>query len=293
MTKNKRIMLFSLLFLILCTTFGLSSVLKSLKSEVYIIIFTALFMLGFTTLLIEHFFTKPADILAGSVSILLLLAPMNSILIEMGWLYYFILYYCLSQFLLAMISLLLLDDTQTEEHFKNRISFYTKTICTYFGNSKVLYFALFVVTLITYIDSQDEIFVFLFCYAISIILINPSKFTLTIKQKVKAKSKNLGLGSVVGVHSNNIFLVKLFKDYKKFEFLDPVFFKYKDGFNIREEYGVILDKYYLNDEQWARVLVDDKLPIGKLDNTQLIAINQVVLLCDNVDTLFVARTVRI
>ncbi|TCK98023.1 hypothetical protein EDC19_0431 [Natranaerovirga hydrolytica] len=287
MTKNKRIILLTMLLVILGIIFGIDSIIREQKDKIIIVIFTSLFMLAFTSLLVEHFFTKPADVLASSVSILLLIAPLKSILSEMGWLYYLVFYYSLFQFLLAVISLILLDGTKAEEHWKNKTSYYTKLICSHFGNSRVLYFSLFVTTILTYIDSQNIMFAILFCYAIFIILINPSKLTFKINKKQKTNAGISSLGSVVGVHSNNIFLVKLFKDYKKFEFLDSVFFKYKEGKRIKEEYGIVLDKYYLNDEQWARILVDDNKLCEKIDNTKIvyntktIPINHVVLLKDN------------
>jgi hypothetical protein len=125
---------------------------------------------------------------------------------------------------------------------------------------------------------QENIFLILFIYAISIVLINPSRFVFDLRRTKKNEFEKLYLGTVVGVNSNNIFMIKLFSDYKKFDYLDPVFFKYKDGQYIEEVYGVILDKFYLEDEQWARVLRYEEFGISPLQETKGVSNNIVVLL---------------
>lgn len=278
MNKNQRIVGFGIILIILVLIFINSSGLGELDNEVSVVLFTALFMLGFTSLLLEHFFTKPSDVLASSISIILLLAPLKDMLPEMGNLYYILLFYCILQFTFSIMSLFLIDKNYSSEHWRNKVAGILKTICIYTGTSKVLYFGLFVATIITYIDADKRIFLILFTYAIGIVLVNPSQLIFDLSKSRKNEFEKQSLGTVVGVNSNNIFLIKLFSDYKKIDYLDPVFFKYKDGNSIEEVYGVILDKFYLEDEQWARVLKDEEFGIKPLNYTKGISKNTVVLL---------------
>ncbi len=78
MDKNQRVVLFSTYILVLfgILYFNTKQFIPSEQHEV--IILSSLLMLSFTVLFLEHFFTRPTDVLASTISILLLLAPIKA-----------------------------------------------------------------------------------------------------------------------------------------------------------------------------------------------------------------------
>jgi asparagine N-glycosylation enzyme membrane subunit Stt3 len=84
MPKGQRIIVFlSVLLLLLVGYFVFKTPIDYLGNK-GIVIISSLIMLSFTTLMAEHFFTRPTDVVASAVSILLLLSPIHSELKDMG-----------------------------------------------------------------------------------------------------------------------------------------------------------------------------------------------------------------
>ena len=78
MNKSQRVIVFIIALLILSVIFYFwrGNLLPS--SPWMTVIFTSLVMISFVTLFLEHWFTKPSDVLATSISILLVLAPLRN-----------------------------------------------------------------------------------------------------------------------------------------------------------------------------------------------------------------------
>ena len=179
MTKGKRILVF------LITMIGLSIIVLVIRnslivpSEISVLIYSSMIMLSFTVLFVEHFFTKPADVLANTISILLAIAPLHSTLSKMGVWYWIFFFYNLVFLIISLLSLLLLDGQKASSSLQNRISNNLKRIATFFGNGRFLYFALLALALLFYVDTQSKNFLILFGYIAIILLIDPKKFVLS------------------------------------------------------------------------------------------------------------------
>ena len=77
MPKGQRIIVFLATLVLLLVGYIAFKTPIDVLSKKGIMIISALMMLSFTTLLAEHFFTRPTDVVASAVSILLLLSPIN------------------------------------------------------------------------------------------------------------------------------------------------------------------------------------------------------------------------
>ena len=99
--KTKRIVLFLIALALLFVVFKIATGNFKPQSDKFVIIFSSLVMLSFVTLFLEHFFTKPTDVLASTISILLLLSPLRNELSKLGiWFEIFYVYTSISHVLL-------------------------------------------------------------------------------------------------------------------------------------------------------------------------------------------------
>lgn len=115
-----------------------------------ILVFSALLMLFFNSLILEHYFTKPTDVLAAAIAILLTITPIKKNLSSLGFWYDIYWFYVLSIGLLSVGSIVLFDPAGSPDNNKNIISKLIKDFVVTFGNSKVLFFILFNLTLLFY-----------------------------------------------------------------------------------------------------------------------------------------------
>lgn len=216
------------------------------------LIFTSLLMVSFVTLFLEHWFTKPTDVLAASISILLVLAPLRQELIELGIWYVVFFSYNLVMAIAALLALLLLDSDKSSSNLQNRVSYHLKNFATTFGNGRLLYYALFILTLLFYVDSQSAFFIVLFLYSAAILLVEPKRFVLQLVRNNPSQSDDIG--EIFGVQSKNTFLVKLYNERKPVRRFDFVEFRYSMEETGTVRKGLIIDNYLLNQQQWVKVL---------------------------------------
>ena len=176
MSKTLRVSIFvvSVIFLLLIIYFWQGNILPNTVWAT--IIFTSLIMISFVMLFLEHWFTKPTDVLASTISILLVLAPLDEQLIEFGIWYTIFFCYNLIVAIVALIALILLDKNKPITSFSNRISSHFHSFATRFGNGRFLYFSLFFLTLLFYVDSQSNFFLVLFLYSMFVLLADPVGF---------------------------------------------------------------------------------------------------------------------
>lgn len=141
-----------------------------------IVLFSALLMLAFVSLLVEHFFNRPTDVIASTVAILLLLAPLQDSLERFGLWYLVLFFYACTLLLTSLLSMLLLDQGRSEDSSVNVWARRLHRFSIRFGNGKFLWFSLFILTLLFYVDSQSTMFLLLFEFSAVVILLNPAKF---------------------------------------------------------------------------------------------------------------------
>jgi len=256
-SKEIRVVTFIFLFIVLLiiTLFWRGKIFPS--DTIGIVIFTSLLMLSFSTLFIEHYFTKPNDVLSSAIAALLLMAPLKENLNNMGILYDLFFYYLLFVSFLAIGTLIIYNPKLSEENITNKISLVLKVFIGRFGNSKIIFASLFFLTLVFYVKSESIYFFFLFLYA-GLILTAPWKFFLKLPSFKKRSVPN-AIGTVFGVQANNIFLIKLFDERPSVRIFDFVEFKYSMDDEKKIHKGLVLDNYLLNQEKWVKVLVSNDI----------------------------------
>lgn len=252
MGKAQRIILFAIVLGLLFVVFKLSIGDWIPEPSYLVVIFVALIMLSFVTLFLEHFFTTPTDVLASTISILLLLSPLHNQLSKLGIWYKIFFGYNLLLLLTSLIALLFLDISKASTSLQNRVSSQLKRFSTSFGNGRFLYVCLFFLTLVFYVDSQSNLFLWLSGYAALIILVDPKRFALGFMTKEQQRGSDIG--EIFSIQSKNTFLAKLYRERVPVKRFDCVEFSYAIGGHERPFKGLIIDTYHLNEEQWAKVL---------------------------------------
>jgi len=259
MSKTHRVIVFVFLVILLLLIIALKPHNVTFNNMPGILLISALVTIAFISLFIEHYFTSPTDVIAASFSIVLLLTPMRNTLTNWGVFFDAFYYYSLVILIVAVSAILLLDDTQSGQVLRNRISRVLKYIAVNFGKGKLLYFALFLFTLLFYFDNRSPYFLVLFGYSTFIVLINPRKVILNWPGFRKKTCNEIG--EITGVQSKNTFLVKLYdySDRPHVRTSDLVEFKYLMDDTDRVRRGLILDTYLLNREQWIKVLSNKQI----------------------------------
>jgi len=251
MDKTQRSILFLFSLPILGALFAYTAPYLQLESSIIAVIFSALFMLAFTSLFLEHYFTRPADVLSAAIAILLMLAPLKEDLGSLGIWYWIFLIYVLLQAITAMSALLLVDKNKSEQSFQNLWAHRLNKFSIHFGNGKLLFFGLFFLMLVFFIsDKTNKEFLILSIFASVWLIIDPKKFFLSVFKKRKEAENDVG--DIFGVQSKNTFLAKLYDDRIKIKRFDVVEFKYSSDHKIRR--GLITDNYFLDESQWIKVL---------------------------------------
>lgn len=274
MNKNERGVLFLislaiLAFIIICFNTGLPE-----DQSIRVVLFSSLIMLSLVTFFLEHFFTKPSDVLASSTSIILLLAPLNNQLVELNFWYEIFLFYNFILFTSSLLALFLLSKNESSQSLKNKWSQRLKKFSTIFGKGKLLFFLLFVLTLLFYVEEQSWIFLALFFYSAAILIIEPSKHSLKILTTEKKSPEEVG--EILSVESGNIFLAKIYSDQNtlidKFEFL---MFTHTIQGKEKSFLGLVVESTLLDDEKWIKILqleevnIDHNLSANRIFQTDL------------------------
>lgn len=253
MDKSSRIITFITLILLLAVLFLKTTTIFS-ENGIKIIVFSCLFMMCFTLLLMEHFFTKPADVLANSLSILLMIGPMKMELNKLGIIYLIFIFYFIFLSLISITAILLLNKNNSDTSIANKISNILKGISIKLGSGKYMYFLVAIVTMLFYIEVKSFDFLLLFMFSIFVLMLEPKQIAIKIS-KAKTETNMNSIGEIFGIQSKKIFLVKLFDDRKSIKKFEIVKFRYSMIENERKILsGIIFDTYLLNKEKWAKVL---------------------------------------
>lgn len=257
MSKTQRIILFIIVSTLLFLIFYLSTGRFVPSSEQSVVLLTSLLMLSFVTLFLEHFFTTPTDVLASTIAILLLIAPLQSHLANFGVWYWIFFRYNLVLLFTSLAALLLVDAGKSTMVLQNRLSALLKKFSVYFGNGRFLFFALFFLTLVFYVDSQSYQFLVLAGYASAILLVDPKDFVLSAWRA--GRVAGLDVGEIIGVQSRNTFLAKLYSSHVPVRRFDLAEFRYSMADDPRVFKGLIVDNYLLNEQQWIKILATEQI----------------------------------
>lgn len=264
MPRIQRILLFLGSVVLLCVVFYLNQGRVFPKSEPSVVIFSGLLTLSLVIFFLEHYFTSPTDVVASSMSLLLLLAPMHNSLARFGVWYWLFFFYNLTLLLTSLGALLLFDESITSQDWKNRLSYQLKRFSVFFGNGRFLFSSLFFLSLVFYVDSQSKEFLILAAYATLLILVNPTNYFLGTTSRGSTESSDIG--RIIGVQSKQTFLAKLYKKRLPVKRFDLVQFRYSMDEDHKTLSGLIIDNFLLNEEQWIKVLRCENELLGLGEN---------------------------
>lgn len=253
MPKEQRILLFVIYLLLSAAISWLHNGNIIPNSNKMIVLYSALVMLCFITLFVEHFFAKPTDVLASSISILLLLSPIKNDLAEFGLWYELFFSYNIGLVAISLLALLLVDDDKPSNSRQNLIAYNLKMFAARFGNGKFLFYSLFVLSLLFYVDSQSKEFLFLFGFSLVILLVDPKHFFLKFRSNKESHDE---IGRIFSVQGKNTFLAQLHKN-KPLENGQLVKFSFNSGSGNKQHVGCVIDVYILDGKRWAKILLLD------------------------------------
>ena len=232
--------------------------------------YSGLFMVLFSVLFIEPFYSSPKNVITNSIPLLLVyIAIQQSFKSEvLWWLSVSIILFLITISILAMA---LSQDNESLDSAQNKIAEKLKSMAVLLGQGKVIYSAVFLSVMFLYkielIDTISDTYYFVLvaiwgCLLLINTKIIHSRFTLTESDK-----SNNSIGEIFSVQSDRMFLVRLFEDKKNVNKFDLVNFRYKmdASFDIINK-GFVFDTYNLNNQKWAKVLLLQK---GKTSSKQL------------------------
>lgn len=255
MPKGQRIIVFLATLAILLVGYFTFKTPIDILSNKGIVIISALIMLSFTTLLAEHFFTRPTDVVASAVSILLLLSPIHSELKDLGLWYWIFWGYSAVLLIASLLALLLLNPEKSPADPMNRASLILKTLAVRFGNGRFLWFFLFVLCVLFYVDNQSPLFIALFAYASVLLLIDPKKAFMSLKS-LSAKPES-AVAELFGIQSSSAYLAKVYPDSPSVNRFDVTGFLSNSGGREKWISGLVIEAYELNEQRWLKILTDD------------------------------------
>ena len=214
--------------------------------------YSGIFMTLFSILFIEPYYSSPKNVITNTIPLFLVFMSIkNSFENQTFWWIGIIV--VLSLLLFSMIAMFLEDKNKSTDNWHNLWAERIKRYVVFLGQGKVLYSSVFIVVLLTYYSIKDLYTLTLFVIWFIIVSINPKNLTNTFSTGKRKYSKE-ALGTIFGVESNGIFLIKIFDDKNNINKFDAVEFIYSFENNQLTSKGLIFDTYSLNSEKWAKVL---------------------------------------
>lgn len=216
-----------------------------------IVIFSAITMMALSILMLEHFFTRPTDVVANTTSALLLLAPVYKDMKLLGIWYWLLVFYIGLMLICALSALFLLDANSLPTSRRNKISRWLKDFSISFASAKLLWFLVFASALFQYVNKESSLFIWLIVLSAALLVLEPKK--IGIKLFVRGENANGPIARVIGIQSGDLMLAKvepLAPSPKKFDFVQV---------NTRSDrnlgvVAMVVDAYTLNEERWIRAL---------------------------------------
>ena len=259
MSVKQRLAIFVFLVVLVGVLFFLPRTNPQIQSEeVIAILVSAMVLASFYALLLEHFFTRPTDVIAAGVSILLLLIPSRTLLTPWGvWYWVFGAYEGIAV-LLATISLLLLTERQAVSSRRNRISTILKTLTTRLASGKAQYFLLSLFTLIFFVETRTTSLIVFFLYGVCVMIFQPH--TLIGRLPKIAPKRVSEIGTILSVQGIT-FLVRLHSDGPRpgVELGDLIEFFYEMDEPRRVRRAIVLERFFLDQAQWIRALCHEEI----------------------------------
>ena len=215
---------------------------------------SGLLMLLLLSLIDQPFFSKDANIFVNAVTafLALLIVEQNS----RDWIFWtffgIVIYLLLSSYILMWLRKNPLNEENKFIQFFSRFN-------RFIGKPQVLFSAFFIWGAILKFGISTRDSAPIFWYWLIVILLDTSSFAKFIAELFMKKKEEIttsAIGTILGVQGRNILLVKMFplNQRKTVSIFEPVEFLLKS--NKKTGKGIIIESYLLNEEQWAKILIN-------------------------------------
>ncbi len=243
--------IFSTLFITLNILFNGSPLPSTEIKDLWF--YSGLFMVWFSILFIEPYYTSPKNVITTVIPLLLVFLSIKS-LFNNSLFWWFAVVLFLLLLLISILITALENKDESPDVWRNKMANILKNSISILGKGKVLYSIIFIYFLLSYYSIQNVYTLILFVFWSIILIIDTKEIHNKFIPKLYRKDTDQ-IGEIFGVQSKKIFLVKLYEDRKKIKKFDIVKFRYsmqdsKDLVFI----GIVFDTYLLNQEKWAKIL---------------------------------------
>ncbi|MCW1735477.1 hypothetical protein SAMN05216365_13933 [Porphyromonadaceae bacterium NLAE-zl-C104] len=221
--------------------------------------YSGLFMLFFSILFIEPYYSSPKNVITNSIPLLLVYVSVKKSFTHNGlWVTTISIIGLL--LIVSIVAIAISSDNESPDSTRNKISATLKNIAVFFGRGKIIYSFVFISVLILYkaeiLTEVSDTYLFTMIILWGLVLIIDSQSLHNSFRREKRQLYSNAIGEIFGVQSKKIFLAKLFEDKgKSIRKFDIVKFKY--SMQDSDEYaiaGIVFDTYLLNQEKWVKVL---------------------------------------
>lgn len=235
-----------------------NSILPSTETK-YIWFYSGLFMVLFSVLFIEPFYSSPKNVITNSIPLLLIYISIKESFINnsVWWISFSIISFLI---VISIFAMALSQNDESEDSINNKFSNSLKSIAVVGGQGKVLYSSVFLSILFLYkielIDTISDTYFFVLIILWGFLLLINTKQIHSKFLFKKLKNDINAIGDIFSVQSDKMFLVSLFEDKNNIKKFDIVKFKYQmDETSNLVNKGFVFDTYKLNKKKWAKVLV--------------------------------------
>jgi uncharacterized protein len=294
MTKKYRFILFAISIIVLCiisiATVGSITILLS-----QFWFSTGLLLLILLSLIDQPHFSRDANIFVNAVtaSISLLLVTANS----RDWIFWLFVAFCVYLVITSYTLFWLRNNPLNDE---KKIVQLISRLNRLLGKPETIFSAFFLWGAIKQFGLQSNEIIPLFWFWLVFIILNVPQIAATIEkyfEKQTALSKTNILGKIFGVQSKNTFLVKLFPVSSRppLRLFDFVEFKYSVEKLDHIYRGMVLDIYWLNEEQWIKVLTNREIEasLGTIPKNEQISLDVVYKIPDIENAEYLKRFIGI
>lgn len=215
---------------------------------------SGLLMLILLSLIDQPFFSKDANIFVNGVTsflALLLVTPNNRDYIFCIF-FGIVIYLLVSSYVLMWLRKNPLNEEKKVIQFLSRFN-------RFIGKPQVLFSAFFLWSAVLQFGISNKDFIPIFWYWLIVVLLDTTSFAKFIAElftKKKEEISSSAIGTILGVQGRNVLLVKLFplSQRKTVSIFETVEFLLKS--NKKAGKGIIIESYLLNEEQWAKILIN-------------------------------------
>lgn len=218
--------------------------------------YSGLAMLLFSMFYVEPYYTAPRNVLAHSITVILVLISVRGSAwadqtASLWWL--LLLAYSALMGTLSWSAIVLQDQNLSPSHIANRVSCFMKDVAVTFGQGRVLYSGVFLLFLPLLNNLRNAWVLAVLVFWWLIVMINPAK--RIAEALATYRQRSAALGEIFSVQSSQAFLARALPGSPSVRSLEAVEFSFsatEGGPCLRR--GVVADCYELDDAHWFKIV---------------------------------------